>query len=382
MTLTAGETAGPAATKKRKLTLCGSFGLGNTGDEALPHAIMDLARAHGIGLEVNLLSRYDEPTLASAIGLGKNSKHRRQELIGQQCLIIGGGVIEPGPMSVLFRCAPYIEELAPSHVTLFAAAVEAGVYYPLASRLRIRRILRGMGPLLVRDELSADVLGRLLPHSEIEVVGDAVLWLEPDGAVSRHIEGLDRFVAVSLTGRWSAPGWYAWISDQLRRLAESLDAALVFVPFSWLDHDDRLEHRKVCEVLRFLYPHVDARPIDEVLRPAQVLGVIRRSTLTVGMRLHACVMSFAQRVPFIALAYHPKIYGFAKTVGWENFIIPRRLPQRQTSRAYGYDFGDITADEQLADVAAEALRFRSFERLDELRGRIAKAFLEVLDHGR
>jgi len=376
--------AGAAALRERlhgeslKLILCGSFGLGNIGDEALPYAASDLAHAYGLDLQFNLLSRYDQPVLANAIGLQAIRPHYWDQLRGQPCLITGGGIISPGKLSVLFRCAPVLRKIAPSVVGLFAAAVETGVRYPFLTRRRIRRLLRRVNPLYVRDVPSAVTLRRIVGR-HVTVTGDSVLWLKADDPLPDGLLKADRFIAVSLRDHWAGnPGWYAWISRQLKAISEQLHAPLVFVPFSWLETDDRLEHRKVCEVLHFLAPDVQAHCIDAVLTPRQAAGVLKRAVLTVGMRLHACVMSYAQRVPFIALAYHPKILGFAETVGWEKYVTPSHLPFRQSTRSYGYTFSDVKLEEQLEGVVIDAMENGKFNRLDPLRERVARAFLRLL----
>ena len=376
--------AGVAALRERlhgeslKLILCGSFGLGNIGDEALPYAVSDLARAYGLDLQLNLLSRYDQPLLANAIGLRAPHRDYWDQLRGQPCLIIGGGIISPDKLSVLFRCAPTLRKIAPSLTGLFAVAVETGVRYPFLTRRRIRRLLRGINPLYARDVPSAATLGRIVGR-HVTVTGDSVLWLKADDELPEGVLKADRFIAVSLRDHWAgSPGWYAWISRQLKALSERLHVPLVFVPFSWLQADDRLEHRKVCEVLHFLAPEVQAHCIDAVLTPRQAAGILKRAVLTVGMRLHACVMSYAQRVPFVAVAYHPKIRGFAETVGWEMYVTPSNLPFRQSTRAYGYAFPDVKLNEQLEGLAVDALTNGKFNRLDPLRERVARAFMGLV----
>jgi len=54
------------------LTLCGSFGFGNAGDEAVPLAFRDLlddAGLHDVGIDS--LTRFDEPALPNIVGLGE-----------------------------------------------------------------------------------------------------------------------------------------------------------------------------------------------------------------------------------------------------------------------------------------------------------------------
>ncbi len=108
----------PAA---RRITVCGSFGFGNTGDEAVPLAIADLAKALPITLRISVLSRYRRIPSPEVIGRGEQDGQRRRELRGQLLMLAGGGVIGPRRGSVM-RCGQrMLHELRPSQTCVFAA---------------------------------------------------------------------------------------------------------------------------------------------------------------------------------------------------------------------------------------------------------------------
>jgi polysaccharide pyruvyl transferase WcaK-like protein len=90
--------------------------------------------------------------------------------------------------------------------------------------------------------------------------------------------------------------------------------------------------------------------LQDNIDPRTVSAVYGRAKLVVGMRLHACVMAYGRRTPFVAIAYHPKLHGFAATVGASDFVLPRQA-RPQAAKIYGYRFEDTGIDgEQLAPL--------------------------------
>lgn len=55
--------------------------------------------------------------------------------------------------------------------------------------------------------------------------------------------------------------------------------------------------------------------------PASVVAEVRRSSLVLGMRLHACIVAAALGVPVVPIAYHAKVTAFARSVGVEPVLM-------------------------------------------------------------
>ena len=367
---------------KLRFTLCGSFGFGNAGDEAVPLAMADLAQAAGIDAEFDVLSRYDKSDLPHVIDLGGHDEERRARLRGQPLLFAGGGVIEARPFCVYWRCMHLAKTLGAPYTALFGASVEAGAAFSWRTRRGLRRRLRAANRLHVRDVLSAEALRGIVPKRPVTVVGDAVLWMAPAESALPQVKALGPFSAVTLSPRWAKePGWHAWLAKQLANVAEALNCAIVFVPCAAGRDDDRIEHRNAARELALAAPQCEVVCIEEPLEPRQIAAVYKRSLLTVGMRLHACVIAHAQRTPIVGLAYHPKLIGFARTMGCERFFLPP-MPEvlPQSEGAYGYalpDTGLTGCDLRAAALAA--IEDASFDKLDEFRERLKAAFLELAD---
>ncbi|MCA9296799.1 MAG: polysaccharide pyruvyl transferase family protein [Phycisphaerales bacterium] len=362
------------------VTLAGSFGFGNAGDEAVPLAMSDLLDGYTPRVRFRTITRYDQPDCASTIGLGPADAERRRSLEGHPMFFIGGGIVEPRANAVLFRCLRGTRASAPSDIALFGANVEAGVSFNWRWKRAVRRALAPARALHVRDEESRAALAELLPARSIEVLGDVVLAMRPDIVVPSSVAGLGRFIAVTLAPRWSrAPGWRTWIAHQLVGLSRHLDADIIFVPMSVCHDDDRTEHAAVAPEIRKINGDIAVHELLDDHCPRTLSAIFAASSLVVGMRLHTCVMAVAQNVPTLMLAYHPKVAGFARTVGLERFCLPAARPARQHDDTYGYRFEDTDLiDTDLRAIADEALEHTCFRRVIELRERMVARFVDTM----
>jgi len=362
------------------VTVAGSFGLGNVGDEAVPLALRDLAAARGWNIELDVLARFDRVVVPGVVSLGPQDKSRRASLGGRPVVLCGGGILAPHADAVVFRCRHILQQVGLERVSLLGAGVEAGVQFGWVMRRRLRRLLQGFRCLYVRDEFSWQTLRAILPGRHIEICGDCVLWMKPAEQVPAAVGGVGRYLAVSLAPRWSTESSLAsWLAGHLVKLAREVGAAIVFVPCSTRFDDDRGEHRKVAARVQQLDPEVRTLCVEDELDPRQVAAVLGASELTIAMRLHALVMAYAQRRPFVALAYHPKVAAFAQTVGCAHAVLPAALPPRQCRGAYGYGLaatGLMEAD--LAAAGVESLSHMRFEMLEDLRARLSAAFAQAI----
>lgn len=189
-------------------------------------------------------------------------------------------------------------------------------------------VARNCAVCAVRDPLSVDILHHL-GVKRVKLVADPVIALDPappsriDTILSRAgIElGGEPLIAVAIRP-W--PGFFERqfkaFSAVVAQMAARVGAQIVLLPFQ-RPHDDRITY-ELADCLRFrpLNHAVTVTLLDEVLGPADLLGLISRCHLVVGMRLHALIMAAASRVPFLGVAYDPKVAQFAKT--WGMPVIP------------------------------------------------------------
>jgi polysaccharide pyruvyl transferase WcaK-like protein len=361
----------------QSITVCGSFGFGNIGDEAVPLAIADMAEEIGLETEINVLGRFQSTPLVNVIDLSEKDSVLRKKIKGLPILLCGGGIIEAKNSATLFRCSKFFNDAFSRKALLFAASVEPGVKYSWFVRQKIKYALRTSKELLVRDVLSAEILKTIVPNGKIEVIGDSVLWLK-----SRLSEIPDdmtlpaKYIAVTLASRWSDnPDWTQWIATQLIGVATELDIPIVFVPMSTNFDDDRPEHRRVKDYIKGAAVQVETISIEADLTPRATCAIFEKAVVVISMRLHGCVMAYSQKTPFVALAYHPKLLGFARTVGWEDYVVPKEIPKSQTDGKYGFGFEDfVLNDIDLPGLVQRAIKFGDFTQLQFYKNKLANVF--------
>ena len=355
-------------TSSKPLVVFGSFGFGNVGDEAVPYAVEDLLSSTPEEYQISVVSRFDSPRLQNVLGLSDRYAKQHAEFIEAPVIICGGGIIEPREMCCALRFGKYLKTHDPLKSSIFAGSFEFGVDYGWSVKRKLRRVFSTLDRIYTRDFISELYLRENFPELEVTTVGDIVLGLRAPDLRSFAVEyGNKSYITVCLSSAWSnSAEWYEWIAKELQVLSNDLDMPLLFVPMSCdKSDDDRVEHQKVISKIKSLRPIHDPVAIEQVMSPRDMAAVFRDSLLVISMRLHGCVMSYGQMTPFVGLSYHPKLSGFAKTVGWQHFVVPHTdLPIRQDLGQYGYAFSSLhLRPGDLCRVSGQALEFGSFNLL-------------------
>lgn len=342
-------------------------------------AISDLANQIGVDANLHVIGRWRRVPKPDVIGLEEAETSAWRALQGASVMLVGGGIIEPHPDACINRFERLLEKLRPRSVSLFSANVESGKRYSLFQRHKLREQLNRVDHTLVRDVRSMQALRDLVPKRRVEVSGDIVLWLQPDDSIQlfeRH-----SYLAVSLAPRWdNEPAWFEWVSKELAGLAEETALGLVFVPLSTYFDDDRPIHRRVAGMIQSIAPGINCVTLDEHMGPRAVLRVLADARAVIGMRLHSCVMAFSQSAPFVGIGYHPKVYGFAETVGMPNGVVLPPTPPTQAGTGYGYGFDEGRFKARaLIEATLAAIADPGSSRLTSLREGLAKTFSDIME---
>lgn len=369
------------------LTVFGSFGFGNLGDELVPESFRNMLSSVGRSTDVNVLSRFQGVSLGETApypDLADPSDGPRDGLI----VLAGGGIVEPREMSCMNRAFKLRDQRPNLEIACHAISVEPGVRFSWRQRRRLEHQLDGMSQVNVRDVLSAEVLTRLMPKTKVRAIGDIALWME-HGKIPAAIADLlpDTYIPIVLGDFWSTPDFMDWLTVELAQLARDMNAALLLLPFSGEFGGDLDIYAKLAEKIRREAPDVNAvYPLETVafdqFEPSVVAAIMQEAPLVVSMRLHGCVLSYAMQTPFVGLAYHPKLRGFAETVGWSRALVPATLPGVQSANTYGFAFEDIACQSgDLCRAAEKALASPDFSGIAYFRQLQCRAIEALLDEG-
>lgn len=186
-----------------------------------------------------------------------------------------------------------------------------------ASRYLSRLVLNQVDLITVRDTQSAELLGELGVHKPpIYVTADPAFMLTPchSGEAAAILSKLglmhdDALIGVSLR-RWAeVPEVEHTSAKALRMLGERLQTKMLMITMHTpndLDLAERIRQLSgsSCIIIQ-----------PEPWTPSQLLGVLGRCELIIGMRLHALILAAIAGVPSVGLSYDPKVENFLRASG-------------------------------------------------------------------
>jgi len=302
------------------LVLSGYYGYGNTGDEAVLEAILADLRRECPDVRMTVLSASPEATAAR---YGVRSVHRFSpadvwRALRQADLLVSGGGSLLQDVTSTRSLWYYLGVIAMARAAGAKVMVYANGLGPLrrpVNRVLTATVLRGVQRISVRDPDSLAVLGGLgVKRPDAVVTADPAFGLEalPEDDRGRLLDEIGLNPAAGpvfgLALRpW--PGWDDMIASAVSavgRQAREAGGQVLLLPMQYA-HD-----APVAASLDGLGEGVvvtDAGAGRE-LNARELLTMVGCCDVLVGMRLHALVFAAAAGVPFVGLAYDPKVSAF------------------------------------------------------------------------
>lgn len=313
------------ATGRLRIGISGSYGGMNLGDEAILEGILSQLRAT-TSAEITVFSRNPPDTLSRhqverVINVRDlNRKEVTQEIRRLDLLILGGGGI------LYDRDAEiYLREIFIAHelgVPVIVYAISAGPLTHRASRRAVQAALNAAAMITVRDRQGHRLLEDVGVTREIHLTADPAFLIRP-AALSIEVlktEGVefDRPL-VGFSVREPGPAapdidparYYGLLANAADFTVEKLDANVLFVPMEKTD----LQHSHA------VIAHMRNAERAEVLRhrysAGQILELLGRFELAVGMRLHFLIFAARSGTPLVALPYASKVIGLLEDLEME-----------------------------------------------------------------
>jgi polysaccharide pyruvyl transferase CsaB len=302
-----------------RIGISGSYGGMNLGDEAILEGILSRIR-ETVPAEITVFSMNPSDTMArhqieraiSARALTR--KEIAPEIRELDLLVLGGG-------GILYDrdAAKYLREVIVAHelgVPVMLYAISAGPLDTQSARKSVREALNVTAPTIVsvRDRLGYRLLEDVGVSTEIHLTADPAFLLEPEElpVAALEAEGVDfERHLVGFSVREPGPAapdirpdeYYALLANAADYIVERYDAEVVFVPMEKTD----VQHS------HGVVAHMNNAERAEVLRrkysPRQILDLMGRFELAVGMRLHFLIFAALRGTPFAALPYASKVSG-------------------------------------------------------------------------
>jgi polysaccharide pyruvyl transferase CsaB len=305
--------------RRVRIGISGSYGGMNLGDEAILEGILGRIRAT-VFADITVFSMNPSETMARhqvERAISARSLTRSEitpEIRDLDLFVLGGG-------GILYDrdAAKYLREVTIAHelgVPVILYAISAGPLDTQSARKSVRDALNVTAPTVVtvRDRLGYRLLEDIGVSTEIHLTADPAFLLEPEElpVTALEAEGIDfnrRLVGFSVREPGpAAPDirpdeYYALLANAADYIVERYDAEVVFVPMEKTD----VQHSHA------VVAHMNNAERAEIIRrkysPRQILDLMGRFDLAVGMRLHFLIFAALRGTPFAALPYASKVTG-------------------------------------------------------------------------
>jgi polysaccharide pyruvyl transferase CsaB len=323
--------------------LCGFYGEGNLGDEAMLAGLLRfLTGIPALRPAVVFTADPEQTRLVHGVaGIHRRGRRyalaRAMAVLRHRALILGGGDLLRDALeySVAERWLSYLRVARRLGARTMLLGVSVGEIWRPQTRALMLSELKRVDLLAVRDSASQRALQSLGLEREILVAPDNALLgrkleVRPRtlraspliGLSVRHIVRRGRAVTASDFER--ARKALALFVDLLTK---KIDARFVLLPFrssirGGASDDDDL---RACKDLGPMFGSAHGLTIAGPFRtPTEAEVVTRKLDLLIGMRLHSLVLAAAAGVPVIALEYDRKVREFMKEIGQLDFSFALR----------------------------------------------------------
>ena len=340
------------------LLLCGAAGFTNRGDDAILWGMLSQLRRRLGPRAVKVAGGPELGPLLAPFGGTALTYDDRAELaraIEDADLVIlgGGGMLydieyqadlarllgDPPDRQWLYELVKLASAARAVGRPVMGYSLGIGPLVSTAARQMARFLGDTVQALTVRDQASADLLVECgLSPARVQVAADPAVLVEP-GAGNAVEEWLRAHDLADLPRPWiglNLRPWFRFLgSDQGREekmaeltramaevvkgLRSRLGATVIMLPFQHLNDDDG-------PVLEQVQAALAADPqvvlVEPPPLPPDLVGVLGRLDLFVGMRMHSLLLAAAAGTPFVALPYSPKVTATAEALDMAAFMHP------------------------------------------------------------
>ncbi|MGF1600634.1 MAG: polysaccharide pyruvyl transferase CsaB [Thermosynechococcaceae cyanobacterium] len=303
--------------KQIQAVLCGYYGFGNGGDEALLASLLQMLPDHVTPLvlsgnpaeteqlhEVKSCDRNHPPTVFSA-------------LRSSQAFIWGGGSLIQDATSTLSPVYYTGLMFLAQRLGLQTIAWAQGIG-PLNYRRNqwiAKQTFRGCAGISVRDLNST----KLIKSWKLQAVqAPDPVWALEGTSVYAQVELPNPRIAVSLREHpLLTPQRLGLLSEALVQFQAQTEASILLLPF---------QARQDLEIAQTLQAQLlGPSQILMLTDPRQLKGVFQTVDMAIAMRLHALIMAAAEGCRCVGLSYDPKVTQLMQDIGcpgWELDALP------------------------------------------------------------
>jgi len=344
--------------KRYGVAICGSYGRGNSGDEAILEAILAEIREADPDIPVTVLSvrpsqtrimhRVNSVHTFSIPAFMRLSRRIRLYING------GGSLIQDvtSRRSLWF----YLYTIAAAKkrgakVLMYGCGI-GPVKHAADRRLAGRIINKNVDIITLREDNSVAELSDLgVDRPDIRLAADPSLTLP--AASGEQIDGAMLYAGLEPDGRYICFLLREWngFYDKTQAIAEAAERAYaeyglipVFIPINHLE--DIAPAKQVAKHLSCPYAVLDG------YRPPNIMsGMLSRMSVIVSMRLHGLIFAAGHGVPLVGVVYDPKVSSFLLYIGQELFCDLKNVSLESLNALVDRAIARGSSEEQAGAVA-------------------------------
>ena len=352
--------------------ICGAYGKGNAGDDAILEAIVKELRDIDPDLPIWVLSRSPKETRlryrVNAIYTFRLWRFFRR--LGKTRLYINGGGSLMQDVTSRRSLWFYLLTISMAHlrhnkVLMYGCGI-GPIQYPSNRRLCSRVLQKNVDAITLRDVNSQDELRDMgITRPEVILSADPTVILP--AAPKEITDGLLESMGLDPAGAYICFTLRTWPGFE-----EKAEAFAQAARYAWERHgltpvflpiEAKLDNVAAAQVTRHLegVPHLIA---PQSASSYHAIGLFARMRVVVSMRLHALVFAAGQGVPLVGVVYDQKISSFLDYIGQDLYT----------------DLHDVTAqtlqdhiDQAVARTGDRAFLLGGVERLRQVEHRNSEA---------
>ncbi len=310
------------------VVISGYYGFRNAGDDSILKTMIGDLKKEKPDISITVLSKDTDATerLCGVPAVNRFNLLKIYFLLKKTKLLISGGgsLIQDvtsdkslayylGIISLAKHCG--------AKVMLYANGI--GPVQNEKNYQKVRSVLNKVDLITLRDVDSAEQLNQLgVTEPEIRVTADPAFGMEPE-SVERVDEILEKagisanthFVTIAVRP-WEKldPDFeksLGYIADSLKR---NYQLQTVFIP---------MQYKRDAGICRAVMETMESSAVllEEWVTPQEILGIIKRSELLIGMRLHTLIYAAKVGTPVVGLTYDPKVQALMRYMG-QKYSVP------------------------------------------------------------
>ena len=358
--------------------ICGAYGRGNAGDDAILEAILEEMRSIDPDMPVTVISKNPRATrlsyrvrAVSRVDLpGWLGAMRRAKLY-----INGGGSLIQDVTSrrslwfylMNIRAAKW----AGCKVQMYGCGI-GPVTRENHRKLAAKTLNRNVDVITLREPDSlAELRSMGVDKPEIRLTADPALTLSP--AVEEKTDSVLLRAGIPPRGRYLCFALRPWTGFPEKAPVFGAAARYAWERYGLTPVFTAVEKGQDPAAARLAAQNLGGTPhyfLDDAGAAGTIIGALSRMEAVVSMRLHALIFAAGQGIPLAGVVYDPKVSSFLRYIGQENFTDLEDLTlenlQAMVDRAAA----------QAGDKAAQAEAVRKLRELERGNVDIARRLLE------